>query len=250
MDPLSSTESLAFLMYKFGPAIVIISSFLMLFIVILFYFLKQQQATNSNIMKEHQQLLQTLIEKNDAKEDTKELVKIYTKVVTNMNRIMNEYSGIVNSLRISVYLLHNGSYGITKFPFLKFSCVGESIRNSFFNHVSNHIDYPVNLLSEFITDLSNNNSLIKIGNTNECFKDTIINKLIINANNNYIIKSILSSDSILIGFILIEFDPQVFNDSTKANILKNTDILSNNISPILEFSDFNSIYKESVGDNT
>lgn len=252
MDPVSTTESLAFLMYKFGPAIVIISSFLMLFIVILFYILRQQQASNAKIMNEHQQLLQHLIDKNDKdyeKEDTKELIKIYTKVIGNLNRLMTEYSNRINPIKVSIYLLHNGSYGITKFPFLKFSCVGETMRNSFFNHVNNNTEYPVNLLSNFFETLTNNSSVVKIGN-DQCFKDSIINKLIVNINNNYVIKSILSSDGIMVGFILIEFDPEVFNNETKANVLKKTDILASNISPILEFSDFNSIYKESVGDNT
>ena len=252
MDPLSVTESLTFLMYKFGPPIVIVSSFLVLFIVILSYMLRQQQASNAKIMNEHQQLLQYLIDKNDKdnkKEDTKDLIKIYTKVISNLNRVVMEYSNIISPIRVSIYLLHNGSHGITKFPFLKFSCVGETIRNSFFNHINNNIEYPVNMLSNFFETLANNNSVIKIGN-DQCFRDSIINKLIVNINNNYVIKSILSSDSIMIGFILIEFDPNVFSNETKANILKKIDMLANNISLILDFSDFNFIYKERVGDNT
>lgn len=247
MDPISSTESLAYLMYEFGPAIVILSSFLMIFIVVIFYVLRQQQSTNSRLIKEHQQLLEHVISQRSNGNETKELVKIYTKVTTSINKLVMEYSNMVNPVRVAIYLLHNGSYGLTNFPFLKFSCVGESIRHSYFNRINNHVEYPVNLMTSFMSDLCNNTIIVKINDdSNEFFRDSIINKLVINTNNNYIVKSIPSSDSILVGFMLIEFDRDGLNEDTKDIIVKTTNNLANNISPIFEFSDFNEVYKESV----
>ena len=244
-DPLITTESFAHMIYKYGPAIVLMSVFLMLFIVVMFFMLKQQQKTNDKMVDEHRELLQFLIKskKEEQEGDLSQINKVYDKARTHLKLILGESTAKLNSKRIGIYLLHNGTNSLTMFPFLKFSCITEHLAKPPFSKIKQHHNFPVDLMSEFIIKLTKNTYICKDKDEDTVdINDPMFLKLI-HESDRYIVHAILSSDSILIGFILAEFEITELVTTNATQSIKYIGDMAKKVAPIIEFSDYNNVYK-------
>ena len=249
---ITGTETIAELIYQFGPAVIIVSVFLVLFITILFYIMRQQQKSNENIMKEHQILIQNLIEYNmkdptplpcppsesKKEHDTKEIMNIYLKIKSTIKIQISQYMVDLQADRIAIYLFHNGTKAINGFPFL--------IANS---RIKQHHDFPVNLMTDFLKNLFDHKPICYYDDNDinsNMEEDPMFEKLISSSSNKYIVKGIFDSEINLIGFIIVEFTSEQLNPYNY--VVKNTEVdnLIKHISPVLEFSDFNNLYQGGV----
>lgn len=258
---ITGTETIAELIYQFGPAVIIVSVFLVLFITILFYIMRQQQKSNENIMKEHQLLIQNLVEYNmkepplpyvsDSKKDhdTKEIMNIYLKIKSTIKIQISQYMVDLQADRIAIYLFHNGMKAINGFPFLKFSCIGEQSNSITNSRIKQHHDFPVNLMTDFLKDLFDHKPICYYDDNDinsSMEEDPMFEKLISSSSNKYIVKGIFDSEINLIGFIIVEFDAEQLKPYNYINKNTEVDNLIEHISPVLEFSDFNNLYQGGV----
>ena len=72
----------------------------------------------------------------------------------------------------------------------------------------------------------------------------MINKILADDDNKYIIRGIIDSSSCLIGFILIEFHTEELDKDNYPDKSKIIDEFVQELTPILEYSNFSKIYQE------
>lgn len=236
------------LLTKHGSDIVITAIFLAIFILVGLYFIKHQQTISNKIIKEHERLINMLIE---------ERVNCHSPKINNieitvfekwqkMNQFiqdhLNQFINDIEFRRIGVYLFHNGQTSLNGFPFIKFSCVSEKCINFYDAKMKEHRDVPVNLMDTFILDMSKGLKYITddgIGPADG--RDQMFLKLLCNPTNNYIIEGIFDNRN-LVGFIVVEFDKGQLNNN---NLSKDIDITKNIVKAIVPlFPYFNNIKAE------
>lgn len=261
MNPVTGVEqvgSLAHMMYEYGPVIVIISVFLMLFIVIMFFMIRQQQVTQEKIMREHQTLIEKLLEsqfKNEVRNASKDEYKSSKDIVKEHLRISNAirvetsaYIALLKASRIAIYSLHNGTNSISGLPFLKFSCISEYVTKSIDSCIKLHTNFPINYMSDLLEDLCEHKdvSFYDEQKLDIPANKVLVDMLLANRSHKYVFRGIFDSSSTLIAFVVCEFDLEQINPSNykeKSNLI---DQLITKLSPILEYSDFNNTYTRAV----
>lgn len=248
--PVTEIESISNLLYDFGPAVVILSIFLMLFIIVLFVLIKQQSVSNNQMIKEHQVLIERLLNQNDSKENKldKDVVNLYVKINNAIKLEVTTFVNLLEANRLAIYLFHNGTTALSGLPFLKFSCISEYTKYTERSRIKSHYGFPVNLMSDFVKDLVNHTEIIYVDDTqpNTYSDDALVSKLISAPADKYIIKGIFDSNFNLIAFAVVEFDSTVLTNENCSYKKERINELIKIISPILEYSDFNSIYKGGV----
>lgn len=246
-------STFAELIYNYGPVVVILSVFLLLFISIIFYILRTQQKANENIMNEHRLLIETLLSQKVLVTNTtstatqrshKELMDIYLKVNQEIKTHVAVNIVMLKACRLAIYLFHNGTKGINRFPFFKFSCISEQVTVPKYTRLNTQVDYPVNLMSDFILVLNNNGEIVFYDEEHHDNSDTMINKILADDENKYIIRGIIDSSTCLIGFVLIEFHTEELDKDNYKEKSKIIDEFVQELTPILEYSNFSKIYQE------
>ena len=251
-DPMTTAETAVMLLHRYGPAVVILAIFITVFMFAIFLIMRQQQKTNDKMMEEHRELMTFLINTHSisSREMTssaaaREVLKVYHKAGSELKILISELSGKIKPNRIGIYLLHNGTNSLSGFPFLKVSCVCEFTKNPRYSKTKNHINIPVGIVSDFLNILISNISLFPgCPWFSDINKDPVFVRLI-GKLDNYICHAILSvQGSVLLGFVLIEFDNRTaFNVSEQLGLVGE---LTKKLAPILEFSEYNNLYgKES-----
>ena len=249
----SNIATISELLYDFGPGIVILSTFLMLFIVILFFIIRQQTSANDRIMKEHQILIEKLLHDSSETElFNRDLVNMYVKINSAIKLEIMTFINLLGADRLAIYVFHNGTTSLTGLPFLRFSCFTEYVKHSERSRIKSHNGIPVNLLSDFIKTLVTKSEIIYDDNTqeNEYSEDVLLYNLITKSDDKYIIKAISDSNCNLIAFAVIEFDEDKLTHENCEDKKIKIDEMIKIISPILEFSNFNSMYKGGVSYET
>ena len=258
----TGADTIASLMTSYGPVMTIISVFLMLFVCILFFLIRNQQKSNENIMNEHKLLIENLLRSKESEEQTKmyhsgfampmnpqaehlhiqETIKTVSKISRTLKEKLEKYIGDNNIARGGIYLFHNGHYSLSGFPFFKFSCICEYVNKFTYARMKSHNQFPVNLMSDFMTFLLEDGLYYFDDNhKNYVELDPIIEKMLTDKGHPFIIKGIRNTDDDLIGFLICEYESIDNIDYEEAN--EGIITLIKKIAPILEFSNVNYVYK-------
>ena len=260
MEPdaaINSASTVARLLYDYGPVVTIVSIFLVLFIIIFLFLIRTQQKSNESIMKEHKALIENIVRMNEMmytknvnedikEESTAEIMNIFLKISTTLKTHMGPYLGFLNAERLAVYLFHNGLHTPHGFPFFKFSCICEQILNPVFAKIKNHKDFPINLMSDFVKDLFEHKDISYYDGPKPENMDPMFEKLLTDRINKYIVRGIFDSNGNLIGFVWVEFKSNAIDSTSFEAKSDKVNSLIKDITPILEFSDFNNVYKGGI----
>ena len=182
--------SVAALIEKYGPFIVILSVFIIVFLFILGYVIRNNQKMNKQIMDTQKQsaeanqkmmndMLKTFIDivkERDEEEDEKEAEENnkHKKIVSayiDSSLAFKDASRIAMSKirceRIAIYLFHNGNSTPYGYSFAKMSCVHEwTMRGSDTIRGKTHVNIPLYAFSSIIETLVKDNEYV-IGNIYE-----------------------------------------------------------------------------------
>lgn len=258
-EAINSVGNLSKVIYEYGPAVTLMSVILILFIVILFFFLRSQQRANENIMNEHKMLIETMIAQQKEREQqflamqtkkneptNKELMDTYIKINNDIKSHVAVNIVMLNACRLSIFLFHNGTKSLSKFPFFKFSCICEQTTNVRYVRINRQHDYPVNLMSEFVTNLYEHKEISYYNPESHDVieEDPMLEKILSNHNDKFIIRGIFDSASSLVGFVLVEFSEDAINDENYPEKSKIMDELVDELTPIFEYSNLNQVYQE------
>ena len=71
---------------------------------------------------------QSLETERKIEEKPKQIVKLYVKLNTLLKTDLKKACKEVDAERIAIYLFHNGTYGLSAFPFIKMSCICEILK--------------------------------------------------------------------------------------------------------------------------
>ena len=259
-EAINSVGSLSKVIYEYGPAVTLMSVILILFIVILFFFLRSQQKANENIMNEHKMLIETMIAQQKEREQqflamqtnkkneptNKELMETYIKINNDIKSHVAVNIVMLSACRLSIFLFHNGTKSLSKFPFFKFSCICEQTTNVRYVRINRQHDYPVNLMSEFVTNLYEHKEISYYNPESRTVieEDPMLEKILSNHNDKFIIRGIFDSASSLVGFVLVEFSEDSITDENYPEKSKIMDELVDELTPIFEYSNLNQVYQE------
>ena len=260
-DAINSVSSLSKVIYEYGPAVTLMAVILILFVVILFYFLRSQQKANENIMNEHKMLIETMINQQKEREQqflalqarqnkpevsNKELMDTYIKINNDIKSHVAVNIVMLSACRLSIFLFHNGTKSLSKFPFFKFSCICEQTTNVRYVRINRQHDYPVNLMSDFVSNLYENReiSYYNTDSRDAIDNDPMLKKILSNHQDKFIIRGIFDSASSLVGFVLVEFPNDSINDENYPEKSKIMDELVDELTPIFEYSNLNQVYQE------
>lgn len=245
-----SVSTISELLVRHGSDIVITSIFLTIFILVGLYFIKHQQTISNKILTEHERLLNILIEERKGIRKNKRYEYGREATVFEKWRRMNQFiqdhlNLFINDIkyrRIGIYLFHNGQTSLNGFPFIKFSCISEKCINFYDSKMKEHKDIPVNLMDNFILDMSKGIQYITddgIGYSDN-LSDLIFMKMLCDSTDNFIIESLYEKDiHNLVGFIVVEFN---HGDLNANNINAYSEVVKNIAKAIvLLFAYFNNI---------
>lgn len=182
--------SVAALIEKYGPFIVILSVFIIVFLFILGYVIRNNQKMNKQIMDTQKQsaeanqqmmndMLKTfmdIVKERDEEEDEKEAEENnkHKKIVSayiDSSLAFKDASRIAMSKirceRIAIYLFHNGNSTPYGYSFAKMSCVHEwTMRGSDTIRGKTHVNIPLYAFSSIVETLVKDNEYV-IGNIYE-----------------------------------------------------------------------------------
>lgn len=258
-EAINGVASISKLIYEYGPAVTMMSVILILFIVILFYFLRSQQKANENIMNEHKLLIENMIAQQKERErlmmeyrkekegpSNKELMDTYIKINNDIRSHVAVNILSLEACRLCIFLFHNGTKSLSKFPFFKFSCICEQTTNVKYVKINKQHDYPVNLMSDFVANLYDHKEISYYNQENHKVveDDPMLEKILSNHHDKFIIRGIFDSSITLLGFVLVEFKDENINNENYPEKSKIIDELVNELLPIFEYSNLNQVYQE------
>lgn len=189
-DTVGNIESIAGLLEKYGPFIVILSVFIIVFLMIFAYVIHTNQKMNKQIMnaqrisaENNQELIQEMIKSfmDMAKADREEEREKETEETNKHKKIVSAYidsslafkdaSRIAMSKirceRVAIYLFHNGNATPYGYSFAKMSCVHEwTMRGSDTIRGRTHVNIPLYAFSNIVENLVRDGEYV-IGNIYE-----------------------------------------------------------------------------------
>lgn len=158
-----------------------------------------------------------------------ELVKVYVKLNNLLKAELKDACLKTGAERIAIYLFHNGTYSLNGFPFIKMSCICETLGCHSNTTMKQHLqtNIPINAIDDFLHDLFHYSIFI----SSKSKKDSgLLEKLLMDRRipaNEYIAIAITDKaeiDEPPIGFLLAEYDSKKYNEKelqNKINILVN-----------------------------
>lgn len=201
----------------------------------------------NELKKQNEQLAKQLLEQSemikniDAKNTEKGLFKTFIKLRNSIKENCIVTMNKVDSARLAIYLLHNGTHSTHGINFFKMSCICEkvAIGSGVRERMMEHTNIPINLFDDMIDKLIVHDRYI------------IMNNDVISDNNH---KIFVSSDKIkytqlvaiydinnnMLGFIAAEMNhPYEKNLADKEK--EYLDELSKQLVPVLSYSDYVSL---------
>ena len=258
---ISQIESMANLMYKLGPAIVILSVFLLLFLVIIVAILKGFMDNQSKTQEQNDALLKALMEnfeelKNTEEKrakattkpyDEKNIVEIFVKLNRTFKMDCKKYSEELNCDRLGIYVFHNGTYSSHGLPFFKVSCISEWIKRGcgISSQIKNCSGVPLTVYEDMVDKLYTYGVII-VHNTYDNEEKTCVNPTHIESTSFYLEKdkakiaiavAVYDSNDNVFAFIMAEYLDEIDDENINKNIECIKEFCSK-IRPTLEFSDY------------
>lgn len=256
-DAVHSIATLSEVIDKYGFNIILQALFILIFIVVICLFIYSTKQMEQQIIAQNKNLINELIkkskegaivkEKESLKED-KDLVNMFLNLGSILKKECKNALDVIDANRTAIYMFHNGSYGVSGFHFLKFSCICEYFTrgSGSKNRIQEHTNIPVSLLDDTIdTLIRDGNCIIFTGkkedghiNTNNTLNQITYRILLKNSDESCIFYTIYNVDNNPIGFILSEFNNKLFSYEDLKNKRSYLKHLSEKISPILEVSNY------------
>lgn len=237
----------------YGPATVILAIFIIIFLLILSIVIKNMISINKQMMKQQENLMQNLIDHQKENEENikqsnipvkeKNIVEVFIKIDDSIKDILKSICKKIDADRLSVYVFHNGSYTSHGLPFFKTSCISEIIGKNcgITKKADIHNNMPLVIFASSIKQLYKDGSLIVQNIKDIKNKHNVIYSMLDEVQ----IKSasgvaIYDKDNNILGVIIAEYVDEQNEDSIQL-ITKTLIDESSYLSPILEFSDYQSL---------
>lgn len=148
----------------YGAFTVILAVFLSIFLTIIIYILRSHKESIEQSAKMNQQLLESLLNtvdnnnKSIKKYDDRNIVNIFMELNKTLKSVCDRIIRKTASDRAAIYVFHNGSHASHGLPFIKLTCISESIsKNSNTNiKMSEHSSVSVSTYDYIIMNLYDN----------------------------------------------------------------------------------------------
>lgn len=237
----------------YGPATVVLAVFIIIFLVILSLIIKNMVSINKQMMKQQESLMQNLLDHQKENEETlkksnipvkeKNIVEVFIKIDDSIKDILKNVCKKIDADRLSVYVFHNGSYTSHGLPFFKTSCISEIIGKNcgITKKADIHNNMPLVIFASSIKQLYKDGSLVIQNIKDIKSKHSAIYSMLDEVQ----IKSasgvaIYDKDNNILGVIIAEYVDEQSEESIQS-ITKTLIDESSCLSPILEFSDYQSL---------
>lgn len=254
LDILQEVNNLAEAMNKFGPIVVILAVFLLLFLVLVMFLLKNYTSTQKQMMDQQQQLIDSLINKNEKAEvatrvndegyDEKNIVGIFYKLNTYIKSECKKFLDKTDCDRIGVYVFHNGTVASHGLPFFKVSCICECIRrgSGIASHIADSTNVPLTLFDDIINELYTGGSVVIRNNVEgACHSDSFF----LNKDKVYtaLFTVVYDSEDNTMAFILGEYRAELDDAEIERDFVIYKDLCAR-LKPVLEFSEYRKVQNE------
>lgn len=239
------------LINAYGPSTVIIAVFIVILLITIGYILKNNQKTNNQLIKQQEELVNKLLEKENKNNETlhipvvvkePEIVQVFLDINSKIKSILEDMTDELDSSRTAVYVFHNGVYSSHGLPFFKISCVCEVIKKNcgVIKTINSQNGLPLQMFDNSISYIHKNGkvSIYNIDDeTDEFVHEAPVLVGMLKSNN---IKSasgiaIYDHDDNILGILLIEFtnvNDKEFMNNIENKLIEKAPLLS----PILEYS--------------
>ncbi len=170
-DAVDKVKSYSEFIDTYGASAVILSVFILIVLAVLAYTLRNNQKTNSQLMKQQEELLNQLLNKAEEKSDgevvvkEKNIVGMFVETTGNSKKILKDIIDKIDADRVSIYVFHNGVFSSHGLPFFKTSCVDEVIKKNsgVVKKISVHSGLQLELFFNSICEL-HTNGIVSITN--------------------------------------------------------------------------------------
>lgn len=255
VESISSNEVAKYtdLINTYGASTVIIAVFLIVLVCMFMYILRTNQKTNNQLIKQQQELVSRLLEKEDKKdneEDKEEhskiktepdIVEMFLKINAGLKDTLKDIQDEINADKVAVYVFHNGVYSSHGLPFFKTSCVCDVVKkNCGVGKSITHSNLPLQMFDNNISHLYKHGYMSVCDVDND--EDDIVKDapILIGMFKNNNIKSvsgvsIYDHDNNMVGILIGEFTEvhdEEFLKDVENKLIANAPLLS----PILEYS--------------
>lgn len=263
---------------KYGPFIVILAVFIVIFLGVLAYVIHNNQTMNKRIMESQKQaadmnqemmkeMVKTFIdmakadreEEKEKEDEEKEKHKKIVSAYIDSSLAFKDASRIAMSKirceRIAIYLFHNGNSTPYGYSFAKMSCVHEwTMRGSDTIRGRTHVNIPLYAFSNMVEALVKDGELA-VGNIYEhgiISADEQVFQFISGSTTRSLFALAIKSldDNELVAFTVAEFkDPQDFSNEEVYNAIKDAlKTMNDNIYSIVVNDEYRDNYEGKSGD--
>lgn len=265
-------STLAELIYKYGPVIVVLSLFLFLFLVIILVVLKGFVDAQKKTQEANETLIKTILNNSEklkqmevdrrAKEpsyDEKNLVDIFIRLNNTFKLDCKKYLEKVAADRIGIYVFHNGTQTSHGMPFFKVSCISEFIHRGcgITSHIKDTTAIPLVVYDDIIEVLYNYGFVVVRNEYDDKESKYPIKSPQIESSSFYLDKDkartaifvgVYDSYDSLFAFIMVEYLEDMSEDDIN-KYLEDLREFAARIRPTLEFSDYNGSTNSKDGDD-